>query len=87
MFKIFYLKPALPHIEMLRVFRRLCRMHPRTTPPLPPIKKCHRIDCPCVQDLRKNMMNVIRTTEGYAALEESTQKYKECYALYKKWHL
>ena len=71
---------------MFRAFRYVRQMNRLAPPPLPAIQKCHRVYCPCVQNIRKNMINVIRTTEGYAALEESKQKYKECYAIYKKWY-
>ena len=72
---------------MFRALKQFRHINHLVPPPLPPLNKCHRTDCPCVQNIRKNMINVIRTTEGYAALEESKQKYKECYAIYKKWHL
>ena len=54
-------------------------------PHLPKLKTCHRVGCPCVSEVQQNMINVIRTSEGYQKLEESKIKYKKCYDLSKKW--
>ena len=54
--------------------------------PKPTFPKCNRIDCPCVQKLNRERVNILRSSEGYGHFEELKKDYKKCYAIYKKWH-
>ncbi len=45
------------------------------------LKKCHRKDCYCVDEIHTNMLN----TTGHQVLEISKNYYEKCYSNAKKW--
>ena len=69
---------------MFRAFKTFANK--LTIKPKPVYPECHRITCPCVQNLNREMSNILRTSEGYGQFEITKKKYNECYAIYKNWH-
>lgn len=54
-------------------------------PHLPKYEPCHRKNCLCVSEIKKNMFNIIRTSENHESLTISKRHYEQCYKASKKW--
>lgn len=47
--------------------------------PVPTFTKCDKPQCHCVKKLNKNIIDILRSMEGYGLFEELKDNYKKCY--------